>query len=174
MPAAWSFALWTPVASVLMTNDVAQRCFPFTFQRWTNRRLHRDRTGGENILICRLGLNLMRAEHGDTGAEDEHGGGNEGRTRPPVELRPPAEIHLDDATHDPGLELVPVHLTRRRRVDRAQAARDVFVATVVLSCEIRHMSLRTSLSNRRNDARAWCRSDRAVPSGMPSIEPISP
>src|ERR1051326_9360277 len=165
--------LWSPVASVSMSNNIAKGCFAVAFERWANHCLDWHRARSENMLIRGLSFDLSGSEHGDTGSEDEDSSGEQGRPRPAIELGPPAEIHLGDAGHDARLELVPVRLTDRRGVERAEAARHVVI--VVVHRELRsHISLRTSLSSRRNVARAWCRSDRAVPSGIPSIAPISP
>src|SRR5207248_11385384 len=119
--------LWSPVASVLVSNDIAKRGLAIALERWPNDRLDRHGAWRENSLIRRPRLDLPGTKHRHACGEDEHGRGDQRRPDPSIELRPPSEIDFSDAREDPGLEVVPVVLTNGRGVHRAQIARYLVV-----------------------------------------------
>src|ERR1041385_6453756 len=103
---------------------------------WTlhGGRFHRSTGDGRRLEQLRVGVcrvRLIGAEHGETGGENQDRGGQERRPEPAIELRPPPELHFGDSTHDPGLELVPVGMTRGRGIEPAQTARDLVVSVQV-------------------------------------------
>src|SRR5205085_6941823 len=166
--------------------DVAERCFalgrPVVRSRdnlyGTRQDVGRER-GCHCFVGCAQVFILLPGPH-RTGHDKKRSGGGEAGPGPAGQIRPP--VHGDhgrlvglNVRQNAALERAPILAFGGRCVDSTEYLRDLRIAFVFESQigTINHLQSLKFPSKTRNFCLAWCKSERAVPPGIPNISPIS-